>query len=314
MTDAEIRAAINSLTGLTVDSLDYSSDTVRMTNGTVYSVDYQQNKQIAVRVGSNVIDYVANGDSIEGLAANASYLVSGTEADDSADYTTDSDGTSTATVTVSTSSSDITLVRAYEVELPADVTGETEGGEALAANDTTYVQSGVEVTLTFGAAGYYAVDDDVAYYDVDDTETFTVSDDVEVTYEENYMTEEDIADAIETAAESISTEVSGVCTISIDTDDRTVEIVFEAGQSAGNVSDGSTGLMNLAAGLIAQGNTLRATFEDGTVINITASSKQSLVTALEDNGMPTSVTIVVTNTDSGESVTYTINVSQETGV
>ena len=106
-----------------------------------------------------------------------------------------------------------------------------------------------------------------------------------------------------------SDSTSDECTIT--KSGNTLDIVVNNGTPVSDVAD--TGLMTLASTLVSKGNTVAVKFANGeqVVIDGTGSNvKDSLVNALSRNALPTSLTVTVTNTASGESVDYTVNISE----
>ena len=102
-------------------------------------------------------------------------------------------------------------------------------------------------------------------------------------------------------------------------DGTTLKIVLA--NTVTDISDSSqvkdTGLVDLATALIAKGNTVQMTFADGQGLKLTASNVATMAQMLKDNlgtlpmGDKTStVTVTVTNTASGESMNYSVVISQ----
>ena len=133
----------------------------------------------------------------------------------------------------------------------------------------------------------------------------------------NYASADDMTAAIKTGLESAGyTEGTPKSVINgtVTWNGTTISIEVANGSTIDKVS--GTGLVTLAGTMIASGNTGKLTFADGTVVNLNAnniaSAKDLLTGALATNTLPTSVTVVATNTASGASVTYTVAISQAT--
>ena len=133
----------------------------------------------------------------------------------------------------------------------------------------------------------------------------------------NYASADDMTTAIKTGLESAGYkegEAKQATNATVTWNGTTISIEVAKSSSIDQVS--GTGLVTLAGTMIASGNTGKLTFADGTVVNLNAnniaSAKDLLTGALATNTLPTSVTVVATNTASGASVTYTVAISQAT--
>ena len=180
--------------------------------------------------------------------------------------------------------------------------------------DGHYVTANEKIVLTFPAgAAYYKVSIDgvdtiVAVGASGLTRQFVASNTVTVTKVSNYMSASDIQTVVDTYNPS-SDSTSDEC--SITKSGNTLNIVVNHGTPISDVAD--TGLMTLASTLVSKGNTVAVKFANGeqVVIDGTGSNvKDSLVNALSRNALPTSLTVTVTNTASGESVDCTVNISE----
>jgi len=319
MTTDEIRTAIGNLFGYEVTNYNGVLGSATLSTGDVVSVNTTQHQQFAVKVEGTTVDFVCvdSDSALSGLNLNVAtglpegdYLpeakVSGSSSDK---ITVSSDGK----YTVASTTADINLIPAYLVTLKDRVTG--------TVSDGNYVQKGTEITLTFATAGYYKIKNGTAANTVkveaSGTQKVTVAGAVTVTELKNYASADDMTAAIKTGLESAGyTEGTPKSVINgtVTWNGTTISIEVANGSTIDKVS--GTGLVTLAGTMIASGNTGKLTFADGTVVNLNAnniaSAKDLLTGALATNTLPTSVTVVATNTASGASVTYTVAISQAT--
>ena len=319
MTTDEIRTAIGNLFGYAVTNYNGVLGSATLSTGDVVSVNTTQHQQFAVKVEGTTVDFVCvdSDSALSGLNLNVAtglpegdYLpeakVSGSSSDK---ITVSSDGK----YTVASTTADINLIPAYLVTLKDRVTG--------TVSDGNYVQKGTEITLTFATAGYYKIKNGTAANTVkveaSGTQKVTVAGAVTVTELKNYASADDMTAAIKTGLESAGyTEGTPKSVINgtVTWNGTTISIEVANGSTIDKVS--GTGLVTLAGTMIASGNTGKLTFADSTVVNLNAnniaSAKDLLTGALATNTLPTSVTVVATNTASGASVTYTVAISQAT--
>ena len=314
MTTDEIRTAIGNLFGYAVTNYNGVLGSATLSTGDVVSVNTTQHQQFAVKVEGTTVDFVTATD-VASLGTNKTDKVpAGT-------YLKEKDAPTSTPITVSNgtpyapnTTTDINLIPAYKVTLNSVATAGT-------VSDGDYVQKGTEITLTFANAGYYEIKNGTAAntvkVDASGTQKVTVAGAVTVSKLNNYASADDMTAAIETGLKDAGyTEGTpkSVTNGTVTWNGTTISIEVANGSAIDQVS--GTGLVTLAGKMIASGNTGKLTFADGTVVNLNdhniASAKDLLTGALATNSLPTSVTVVATNTASGASVTYTVAISQAT--
>ena len=314
MTTDEIRTAIGNLFGYEVTNYNGVLGSATLSTGDVVSVNTTQHQQFAVKVEGTTVDFVTATDVASLGTDKTDKVPAGT-------YLKEKDAPTSTPITVSSgtpyapnATTDINLIPAYKVTLNSVATAGT-------VSDGNYVQKGTEITLTFTNAGYYKIENGTAANTVkvedSGTQKVTVAGAVTVSKLNNYASADDMTTAIKTGLESAGyTEGTpkSVTNGTVTWNGTTISIEVAKSSSIDQVS--GTGLVTLAGTMIASGNTGKLTFADGTVVNLNAnniaSAKDLLTGALATNTLPTSVTVVVTNTASGASVTYTVAISQAT--
>lgn len=314
MTTDEIRTAIGNLFGYEVTNYNGVLGSATLSTGDVVSVNTTQHQQFAVKVEGTTVDFVTATDVASLGTDKTDKVPAGT-------YLKEKDAPTSTPITVSSgtpyapnATTDINLIPAYKVTLNSVATAGT-------VSDGNYVQKGTEITLTFTNAGYYKIENGTAANTVKvnatGTEKVTVAGAVTVTELKNYASADDMTTAIKTGLTNAGyTEGTPkrVNNGTVTWNGTTISIEVANGSTIDKVS--GTGLVTLAGTMIASGNTGKLTFADGTVVNLNAnniaSAKDLLTGALATNTLPTSVTVVATNTASGASVTYTVAISQAT--
>ena len=312
MTTDEIRTAIGNLFGYEVTNYNGVLGSATLSTGDVVSVNTTQHEQFAVKVEGTTVDFVTATDVASLGTDKTDKVPAGT-------YLKEKDAPTNTPITVSSgtpyapnATTDINLIPAYKVTLNSVATAGT-------VSDGNYVQKGTEITLTFATAGYYKIENGTAANTVkveaSGTQKVTVAGAVTVTELKNYASADDMTAAIKTGLESAGyTEGTPKSVINgtVTWNGTTISIEVANGSTIDKVS--GTGLVTLAGTMITSGNTGKLTFADGTVVNLNAnniaSAKDLLTGALATNTLPTSVTVVATNTASGASVTYTVAISQ----
>ena len=314
MTTDEIRTAIGNLFGYEVTNYNGVLGSATLSTGDVVSVNTTQHQQFAVKVEGTTVDFVTATDVASLGTDKTDKVPAGT-------YLKEKDAPTDSPITVSSgtpyapnATTDINLIPAYKVTLNSVATAGT-------VSDGNYVQKGTEITLTFTNVGYYKIENGTAANTVKvnatGTEKVTVAGAVTVTELKNYASADDMTTAIKTGLTNAGyTEGTpkSVTNGTVTWNGTTISIEVANGSTIDKVS--GTGLVTLAGTMIASGNTGKLTFADGTVVNLNAnniaSAKDLLTGALATNTLPTSVTVVATNTASGASVTYTVAISQAT--
>ncbi len=314
MTTDEIRTAIGNLFGYEVTNYNGVLGSATLSTGDVVSVNTTQHQQFAVKVEGTTVDFVTATDVASLGTDKTDKVPAGT-------YLKEKDAPTNNPITVSSrtpyapnATTDINLIPAYKVTLNSVATAGT-------VSDGNYVQKGTEITLTFATAGYYKIENGTAANTVkveaSGTQKVTVAGAVTVTELKNYASADDMTTAIKTGLTNAGyTEGTpkSVTNGTVTWNGTTISIEVANGSTIDKVS--GTGLVTLARTMIASGNTGKLTFADGTVVNLNAnniaSAKDLLTGALATNTLPTSVTVVATNTASGASVTYTVAISQAT--
>ena len=319
LTDSEIKAGISAIVGSPVEKLNRFLGYAQMENGDYYKVNFTQIPQVAISVDGTIVAYADKNDpsGITVKIPNGTY----------AEYATGDPATvASPALTVSTGSQflgvlskDRVFTTVYQVVTDNSSTGVTAALADKASTpvgDGEYVTANEKIVLTFPAAvatDYYKVSIDgidtvVAVGTSGLTRQFVASSKVTVSKLGNYMSASDIQTVVDTYNPS-SDSTSDEC--SITKSGNTLNIVVNHGTPISDVAD--TGLMTLASTLVSKGNTVTVKFANGeqVVIDGTGSNvKDSLVNALSRNALPTSLTVTVTNTASGESVDCTVNISE----
>ena len=130
------------------------------------------------------------------------------------------------------------------------------------------------------------------------------------------MTADDIADEVA----KYDPDAKNPTGVEIDVNGTTLNVVLD--KTVTDITDRSqvkdTGLVDLATGLIAKGNSIRVTFENDDSMALTSSNINTMIASLAANvgtlpmgDRTTEVTVVVTNNASSESMEYTVIISQE---
>ena len=319
LTDSEIKAGISAIVGSPVEKLNRFLGYAQMENGDYYKVNFTQIPQVAISVDGTIVAYADKNDpsGITVKIPNGTY----------AEYATGDPATvASPALTVSTGSQflgvlskDRVFTTVYQVTTnysSTNVTAALADKTSTPVGDGKYVTANEKIVLTFPAAvatDYYKVSIDgvdtiVAVGTSGLTRQFVASNTVTVTKVSNYMSTSDIQTEVDQYDPS-SDSTSDECTIT--KSGNTLDIVVNNGTPVSDVAD--TGLMTLASTLVSKGNTVAVKFANGeqVVIDGTGSNvKDSLVNALSRNALPTSLTVTVTNTASGESVDYTVNISE----
>ena len=324
LTESEIKAGIAAIVGSPVDSINYLMGTVRMENGDVYPVDFDQIEVVAIWVDDTIAGYKDASSTraavkISGLPANAKFIAEPALSKSAPDYTADADGELTIPAATSLAN-DLKLVTAYMVKLNSNgtrtFTDGTTAGMYVAADET--------VVLTITAVANYTItvgDVTTSYTDAKNAEyTIKVTADIEVeAMDADYQTEDqiqaDVTDALNDVAEVGSS--TGIDSITVEAD-NTVKIVID--DAVTDISDpdqiGGTGLMTAAGDLITKGNTISVSI-GGVSVEITATNGASvkgiLLNALADaleSADSATINVTVKNTASGAVVTGTVLVSQ----
>ena len=326
MTTDEIRTAIGNLFGYEVTNYNGVLGSATLSTGDVVSVNTTQHRQFAVKVEGTTVDFVCmdSDSALSGLNLNVAtglpegdYLpeakVSGSSTDK---ITVASDGK----YPVASTTADINLIPAYTVTFTGATA--TYGTSATTVTTGYYVQKGTEITFAFSDNGYFEITNgsakNVVKKDSSDTEKVTVAGAVTVSKLNNYMTVADIEAIVNTYNPSDpkgdgSTKTTGA---TITKSASGLEIVLDKSVSdiATDVHD--TGLVDLANKLIAGGSTVQVQFADNQSVTLSTSTLSTMVSMLKANlgsaPMGTTLTVTVSNANSGASVTYTVAISQAT--
>ena len=234
-----------------------------------------------------------------------------------ADYTHKADADGKITVK-STLNNDLDLYTVYQV---TDNTSGTQASMKLDDGKTDvdtgdYVAAGETVVVTFKAAGDYQIEvgnDVIDAIDATTTDSYEVEVTGTITIKDvsNYQTANEISSVVNGVIADGATKSANNATIKRSGDVLNVEIAN--GYDITDVS--GTGLMTLAGTLIADGNTITVEFANGEkqvidtkAVATPADVKNQLVAAIDRNGIPTEVTITVTNDASSDYVEYTVNI------
>ncbi|WP_337513514.1 S-layer homology domain-containing protein, partial [Dialister succinatiphilus] len=319
MTDSEIKAAISEiLDGEPVERLNKYMGYVVMENGDMYKVDFDQIEVVAIKLDGEIVAYKDKG--VSGINS----VISGLEEDTlisnglvTADYTHKADADGKITVK-STLNNDLDLYTVYQV---TDNTSGTQASMKLDDGKTDvdtgdYVAAGETVVVTFKAAGDYQIEvgnDVIDAIDATTTDSYEVEVTGTITIKDvsNYQTANEISSVVDSVIADGDTKSATNATIKRSGDVLNVEIAN--GHDITDVS--GTGLMTLAGTLIAKGNTITVEFANGEkqvidtkAVATPADVKNQLVAAIDRNGIPTEVTITVTNDASSDYVDYTVNI------
>ena len=213
------------------------------------------------------------------------------------------------------------LYTAYEVTLPASgVSAKLDDDKTDVDSTDKYVAEGETVVLTFTKnTGDYTVNGDLVRTTGEANDVVVeveVSDEITVASVTNYMTADDIADEVA----KYDPDAKNPTGVEIDVNGTTLNVVLD--KTVTNITDRSqvkdTGLVDLATGLIAKGNSIRVTFENDDSMALTSSNINTMIASLAANvgtlpmgDRTTEVTVVVTNNASSESMEYTVIISQE---
>ena len=206
----------------------------------------------------------------------------------------------------------------YEVTTNNSSTGVTA---ALADKTSTpvgdghYVTANEKIVLTFPAgAAYYKVSIDGVdtYVTVGAsglTRQFVASNTVTVTKVSDYMSASDIQTIL---SGYDSTDYAGAqnCTVSVN--GNTVTLTVNSGSNIAQVS--GTGLGTLAQQVLEH-NSAVVSFASGDAVSLAKGTqsgdvKTALASALAKQTLPTTVTVTITNADSGESVVAYLEIAQ----
>ena len=318
MSDSEIKAAIEDLLGAPVDRLNKYMNYVTLENGDMYPVDFEQIEVVAISIDGEVVAYPDKTSTakLTGIPAGSYF-----------DINENSDGfisgsssgllkvTSNGKATVSNTSKDREFVTAYELELNS-ISGVTAKVNDKSVSDGDYIADGEVVELTFANAGDYTVNGELVRAAANDTYEVEATEAIEVKSVSNYMTADDIADEVA----KYDPDAKNPTGVEIDVNGTTLNVVLD--KTVTDITDRSqvkdTGLVDLATGLIAKGNSIRVTFENDDSMALTSSNINTMIASLAANvgtlpmgDRTTEVTVVVTNNASSESMEYTVIISQE---
>ena len=323
LTESEIKAGIAAIVGSPVDSINYLMGTVRMENGDVYPVDFDQIKVVAIWVDDTIAGYKDAGSTraavkISGLPANAKFIAEPALSNGAPDYTADADGVLTIPAATSLAN-DLKLVTAYMVKLNSNgtrtFTDGTTAGMYVAADETVVLTiSAVDnYTITIGDVTTPYTDAKNAVYNI------KVTADIEVkAMDADYQTEAQIQADVTTALETVKgNEGTATGIDSITVDGNEISIVLDHGIDLTNSeSVKDTGLIDAAGDLIAKGNTISVSI-GGVSVEITATNGASvkgiLLNALADalsSADSATINVTVKNTASGDVVTGTVVVTE----
>ena len=318
MSDSEIKAAIEDLLGAPVDRLNKYMGYVTLENGDMYRVNFEQIEVVAISIDGEVVAYPDKTSTakLTGIPAGSYF-----------DINENSDGfisgsssgllkvTSNGKATVSNTSKDREFVTAYELELNS-ISGVTAKVNDKSVSDGDYIADGEVVELTFANPGDYTVNGELVRAAANDTYEVEATEAIEVKSVSNYMTADDIADEVA----KYDPDAKNPTGVEIDVNGTTLNVVLD--KTVTDITDRSqvkdTGLVDLATGLIAKGNSIRVTFENDDSMALTSSNINTMIASLAANvgtlpmgDRTTEVTVVVTNNASSESMEYTVIISQE---
>ena len=333
MTDSEIKNAIADLLGEPVARLNKLLGYVEMENGDMYPVDFDQIEVVAISVDGDVVAYPDKNDvaSLTGIPAGYYFDINEnpTGVISAPQLTVAADGKAT----VRNTSKDREFVTAYEIDLNSigDASAKMDNAAETAINDGDYVAADEDIVLTLdnstGSSVTYKVtvdgDDEFVTVAAGKSEPMkiTVTGKVTVATVANYMTAGDIEDVVD-AYDPTDPKGDGSTT----TTGATITVVgttlnIELASTVTDVTDRGqvkdTGLIDLATDLLTKGNSIRVSFENGDSMSLTAANMSNMINSLKDNvgtlpmgDRTTSVSVVITNTASGESAEYTVVISQ----
>ena len=329
LTESEIKAGIAAIVGSPVDSINYLMGTVRMENGDVYPVDFDQIKVVAIWVDDTIAGYKDAGAGtadavISGLPANTAYIT-GRTSTEAAKLSSSAAGVLTVEDDLN---ADLKLNTAYAVVVGSPALAERyladEDGAYTIQSTQKYVIAGETIKLKVLAAGNYIItvgDEATQYTDVEANELIPVKVTANVKIEEmeaTYQTEDQIQADVTTALETVKgNEGTATGIDSITVDGNEISIVLDHGIDLTNSeSVKDTGLIDAAGDLIAKGNTISVSI-GGVSVEITATNGASvkgiLLNALADaleSADSATINVTVKNTASGAVVTGTVLVSQ----
>lgn len=327
LTEAEIKAGIAAIVGSPVESINYLMNTVRMENGDIYSVDFDQIKVVAIWVDDTIVGYKDAGAGtddavISGLPANTAYIT-GRTSTEAAKLSTNASGVLTITDDLD---DDLKLTTAYAVVVGglAERYLSDEDGEYTIESTQKYVAADETIELKVLAAGNYIItvgDEATEYTDVEANDRIQVKVTANVKIEEmeaTYQTEDQIQADVTTALETVKgNEGTATGIDSITVDGNEISIVLDHGIDLTNSeSVKDTGLIDAAGDLIAKGNTINVSI-GGVSVEITASNGASvkgiLLNALADalsSADSATINVTVKNTASGDVVTGTVVVTE----
>ncbi len=289
-------------------------------------------QQNALKVNGGIVGYYDNGAAVGDAQIDALKLAEGRYIDNSklsgsSKFVVDVNGNN------STRNSFANNVAGVDMELYTAyiVTDSTAGGKvSFTLNDTDktafttgyLVADGQQIVVNF------AVDTDAKDYTINNRlvrvgttdavkEIVTVDGAVTVKDVADYQTAADlqanISKGLTDAGYTEGTE-KAVTNAKITWKGNTLNVVIDNGKTAGDVA--GTGLLAGAAALINDGNTVTLTFANGEKMVIDAGAaanlaglKAPLVGMIGHQAPTTAVTVTVTNTASGQSVNYTVNLS-----
>ena len=287
-------------------------------------------QQNALKVDGGIVGYYDNGVAVGGAQIDALKLAEGRYIDNSklsssSKFVVDANGNN------STRNSFANDVAGVDMELYTAyiVTNSTAGRKvSFTLNDTNktafttgyLVADGQQIVVNF------AVDTVAKDYTINNRLVRVGTTDAvkEIVTVDGAVTVKDVAD-YQTAAE-LQTAVDGklsaytegtekpVTNAKITRKGNTLNVVIDKGKTAGEVT--GTGLLAGAAALINDGNTVTLTFANGEKMVIDAGAaanlaglKTTLVGMIGHQAPTTAVMVTVTNTASGQSVNYTVNLS-----
>ena len=321
LSDSEIKALLESVLG-PVDRLNTYMGYVVLENGDMYPVDFDQIRRIAIIVDGTIVgykDYDSTIDAeIKGMPANTKYI----EDDRTAEDYIESSSTGVLTIDEDNRKTDLELTTAYMVKLNSLGNRELADGKPA----EMYVAEGETVKITITNAGNYVLSVDgveTEYTDVEDGKEISVevTGDVVLTQmDADYVTEAQLQNKVDTALKSVNKTATGVDSIKVDGNKVTVVISKSVSDITATDAIKGTGLMTAAIAVIDGGkNSISVQVGDNSPVEISAANagavKDFLLSLLKtdlagDNA--STITVTVTNVESGASVTGTVEVSQAT--
>ena len=321
LTDSEIKDAISAYLRQPVDRLNRFMNVAVLENGDMYPVDFTQIPVVAIKIDGKLAGYADQGKAVTlSNVPTGDYLAIDT-------FTTGVNSSvshvgSDGKLSIGTTNTDRELVTAYQVNGVSNAASVTLDDVAKTpVSNANFVAAGKTLVVTFTkGTGDYKVNNQLvrtAGAAADVVVTVPVTGTVTISKVSNYMTAQELQVAVsgglDAAGYTEGTE-KAVTNAKITRTGNTLNVVINAGQSAADVAD--TGLLSGSATLIANGNTVTLTFANGEKLVIDASAasnllalKATLVNMIGRQTQPTAVTVTVTNTASGQSVNYTVNLS-----